>query len=696
MGQLNEPLWVRVIVLGSVLAFAAFGAVGLLLADLGLFKPVLWFVLGLAVFVGLARLARPLARAEGEATEASKVGAIGAVVISLVAMLWNGLNAAKHAQINRDGALYLNAGRWIATHGTLNVRPFVGPFTPGPPLVAASTGMKPRGSHLEFDLSHMLSAVLAEAHNVGGDRLMFLTVPILGGVSLLVFYLLAARLLRHPFAALAATATLAFTMPQIMFSRDSTSEIPTQILLFTALWLLCDLRTVHARGTGFCAGLLLGLVQAIHGDGLVFLLGVPVLFAVLWLRAKHVDRGPLRRGIIGCAIGAAIGLALGAFDLLLWNRYYLSILEANLAKLAVAGVFIATASIVVVRLHRSRPDLVEAMRSRREAGSKIAFGLVLAFGFGTWFVRPLVQKVHAGPNDYVGLVQRLNKLPIDNTRRYAELSVQWISWYIGPITLILGIIGAATIAALFVRGSLRAPAATTALILAPPALLYIWRPSITPDHVWAARRFLPAVFPGLILAAFALLCAVARDRERPFLSERRFAVVTLAVAAVAFPLYTIRDVSQMTEQRGLFPVITDACKKIGPKGAVVILEESALRPPESIVYQSDPQTLRSFCDVPVVVMTGPPQPAELQLLARQWRVEGRRLMLVAEYPRTILRAFPQAQIQPTLVGQELHQLEPTLTRRPTSYTPDRFHITAATQLMIAPVPETPLVLGPAG
>jgi hypothetical protein len=250
------------------------------------------------------------------------------------------------------------------------------------------------------------------------------------------------------------------------------------------------------------------------------------------------------------------------------------------------------------------------------------------------------------------------------------------------------------LARLFVRGTLRAQPASTALILAPPALVYILFPSVAPDQVWAARRFLPAVFPGLILVAFALLCAVARDRDRPFLAERRFAVVTLAVLAAAYPLYTIHDVSQMTEQRSLFPVITDTCAKLGPKSAAVILAE--LRPPRSIVYLSDPQTLRSFCDVPVVVMFGKPQPAKLRALAAQWRAKGRALMLVSEYPRTILRVFPTAVVKPTIVGQEVHLLEPTLLRRPSRYTLDRFHTTAATQLMIAAVPVAPLAPGPAG
>jgi hypothetical protein len=386
-------------------------------------------------------------------------------------------------------------------------------------------------------------------------------------------------------------------------------------------------------------------------------------------------------------------LALAGFDLFRWNRSYLSMLDANLERVAGAGALIVIASIAAARVHRRRPQLVATLRSRRTTASNVAFALVIAFGFGAWFVRPLVQKGHGEPNTTVALVQRLNQMPIDGTRRYAELSVRWISWYIGPITLILGIVGAALLARLFVRGTLRVQPATTALILAPPALVYVLYPSTTPDHVWAARRFLPAVFPGLILLAFALLCAVARDRDRPFLAERRFGVVVLAVMAAAYPLYTIREVSQMTEQRGLFPVITDVCTKLGRKSAVVILPE--LKAPASSVSLADPQTLRSFCDVPVVVMLGAPQPAELQLLATQWRAKGRALMLVSEYPRTILRVFPSVPVRPTLVGQEPHLLERTLLRRPSRYTLDGLHRTAATQLMNAAVPVVPRAPAPA-
>jgi hypothetical protein len=149
----------------------------------------------------------------------------------------------------------------------------------------------------------------------------------------------------------------------------------------------------------------------------------------------------------------------------------------------------------------------------------------------------------------------------------------------------------------------------------------------------------------------------------------------------------------MTEQRGLFSVITDACTKIGPKGAVVMLAETR---PRSDAYLSDPQTLRSFCDVPVVVMPGGTRAPALLLLATQWRANGRQLFVVSEFPASILRVFPNALVQPTIVGEDLHALEPTLVGSPSLYDASERSLGTVSQLMIAPVPGTPRARVPAG
>ena len=398
MRDVGEPQWVRRIALGAALALAAFGGIGLLLADLGVYSLLLTLVLGLPAFVVLFRWARPVLQPEDDAGALSlteRNSAIAAVVLSAVSAMWNGANASEHVQINRDGGLYLNAGKWIAGHGTLNVQPFVGPFARTAGLVATSSGMKQQGTHLEFEISHMLPAFLAEAQNIGGNRLMFLTVPILGGAALLAFYLLACRLLQQPVAALGATATLALLMPQVSFSRDSTTEIPIQMLLFTSLWMLCDRRTLRKPHSAFVAGLLLGLVQAMHVDGLAFLVGLPAVFADhLAAHEPGRPRSSRRRLRLGeqrsgdrsrcsprstCSAGTARTCRSS---------------RGNVERLAAVEIVAIAAAIgFVVLVRRTRLfDVIQRERGRVAYG---AGALVLIVGFGAWFIRPMVQHVHA-------------------------------------------------------------------------------------------------------------------------------------------------------------------------------------------------------------------------------------------------------------------------------------------------------------
>lgn len=695
MRDVNEPRWVRIIALGSALALATFGAVGLLLADLGIYSLALVLVVGLPAFFVLGNWTRPVLQtnqraADDEPNITEHASAIAAVALSVVDAFWNASNASQHAQINRDGGLYLNAGKWIASHGTLNLQPLSGPFARTAGLVATSTGMDQHGTHLEFQISHMLPAFLAETQNIGGNHLMFVTVPLLGGAALLAFYLLAARLLRQPVAALGATATLALLMPQISFSRDSTTEIPIQLLLFSALWLLCDSRTLRTPRPAFVAGLLLGLVQALHVDGLAFLVGLPAVFAITWLHTDRAGHERLKQSFLWAGSGIAVGLVLSAFDIYRWDRSYLSVVRGNLERLAAVEIVASAAAIAIIVLLR-RTHIFQAVQRRRQPVATGAGVVVLLAGFGAWLVRPLIQHVHATTkNPTVQIVQRINHLPIDGTKRYAELSVRWISWYVGPITLTLAIIGAAALTVTLVRGTLRLPAQITTYMLVPPALLYIWRPTITPDQIWAARRFLPAVFPATILLAFALLCGLARARYPRLVGQRRSLAIVVAIATVVFPWITIRDVTQMTEQRGLFPVISTACRILGHDSAVVVLQDLA---PPSVVYLSDPQTLRSFCDVPVTVMLGRPNTGLLHSLSAEWKVQGRRMFVVAFAPQTILRALPHAKLRETGRRINTHFLEQTLTRPPDKYTPEEFQLALAQVPAIAGTVITPQPLG---
>jgi hypothetical protein len=111
------------------------------------------------------------------------------------------------------------------------------------------------------------------------------------------------------------------------------------------------------------------------------------------------------------------------------------------------------------------------------------------------------------------------------------------------------------------------------------------------------------------------------------------------------------------------------------------------------VYLSDPQTLRSFCDVPVAVMLGRPDTGLLHSLSGEWHAAGRRMFVVAFAPQTIMRALPHARLQKTGRRINTHFLEQTLTRAPDKYTPEVFQLTLAQVPAIAGTVITPQPLG---
>ena len=87
---------------------------------------------------------------------------------------------------------------------------------------------------------------------------------------------------------------------------------------------------------------------------------------------------------------------------------------------------------------------------------------------------------------------------------------------------------------------------------------------------------------------------------------------------------------------------------MGADGAIVVPQEAA-----PLTWLYDPQTLRSFCDVPVGIMLSGQKSAlstrlpggkldsrVLTQLAQEWADDGRQLFIVAGNPRTIRKLFP--------------------------------------------------------
>jgi len=669
----TPPGWLRAVALAAAAGVLAFGGVGLLLAINGWYRPAVAFPIGALVFVAILLVGRPAMTAATPATRRAHVYAALGLVAVLLITGWNAEHASQHVLINRDGGSYATTARWIARDGSLSVHPRVGPFAQDSTLKFDSFAVyQMRDGSLQLQFAHMLPVILAEAYAIKGNAGLFHAPEVLGGIALLAFFVLAWRLFRRPLFALSAMLALAFLLPQVSFSRDSYSEIPSQILLFTTMWLLVTPRLLPRPRVAFVAGLMLGGLVAFRIDAVVYFIGMPVVLAVAFLRAGGLPRRrEITTSIAAFTAGVIPGFLLGWIDVARHSGGYYGDLSSQIHQLRL-GVFAAIVfSVILVVVW---PRLAGAVREwpwhAIANGTAVFVGLA---GLFAWFVRPRVQHMHGVYEGLVAGLQAAEHVAVDPTRNYYERSMVWMAWYLGPLTLAAAILGAALLVRYLLLGRM-SRAIATLLVLAPGSALYLYKANAFSDHVWVTRRFLVSAFPLLILLAVGLAAAwFGVDSTRRGAIVYRIVAVIVAIGAVAYPVYTIVHVRSMTEERGFLAIVEDTCNRVGDHAAVVMVEHDK----SDLTDDWLPQTLRAFCGTDVAVARGTARSNDLQQLAREWKAQGRDLFLVAESADVLQKLFPNADVtsMPVAVNPDFLQL--ALTHRPDAYSPQKFSLALA-------------------
>ncbi len=511
--------------------------------------------------------------------------------------------------------------------------------------------------------------LLAEGYAIGGNHLLFWMPDILAGLALLAFFVLAWRLLRRPWFAVAATAAFAFVLPQVNFARDTYSEIPSEILVFTAVWLLTTRRAAPPWRVTLVAGLFLGTMQAVRIDALGFVLGVPLLLAVGWLRAERVgpqERLRLVRSALALVGGGLAGFVLGYLDLTRRSQSYYSLLSGNVHSLekglVVAAVF---GTIVVLLWPRRASD-----RSKRAVAlfANGAGAVVLAAGFAAWALRPHFFTMR-GQDLPIADLQTAEHQVVDLTRTYFEFSLTWMSWYLGPITLAAAIVGVALLTRALLRGGhLHALAAV--VVFGPMSALYLWKANAFPDQVWVDRRYLCSAIPALLLLGFGVAAWLWDARPRPpFDRPARAVAAGIALIGVGAAVYATAGVRDMSSQHGYLAVMDDTCRLVGEHAAVVAVGRGS----QDLTPEWIAQPLRSWCGADVAVMLGAPDTGTLHDLATRARALGRTLYVVGS-PNAVGGAGVASSLHRTREVVNGHLLEQSLTHRPDRYVVERFSL----------------------
>jgi hypothetical protein len=172
-----------------------------------------------------------------------------AIVAGLTA--WQLSERSEALIVLRGAGTYLQAGYWIAQHGSLPIPEMVKYFGGTHPGVSfTSTGFLARGGSLYPAVAPGLPMLLAGSFWVHGTVGATAMAPLLGGLAALTFAGLVARLVGPQWAP-AGALVLGLSLPQQYIGRTTLSESTLQIMLFGGLCLLAD--SVALRGFGAAA-----------------------------------------------------------------------------------------------------------------------------------------------------------------------------------------------------------------------------------------------------------------------------------------------------------------------------------------------------------------------------------------------------------------------------------------------------------
>ncbi len=586
--------------------FAAISWIGCLLAVASLFRWWLLLAIAAALGYGVRRWARQAAPLDLAPT--SSIMQLGALAV-LGCAAWLFARPSETWMLFDDSAVYTISGVHLAEAGTLipSVENFVckghqvfrywGPYR-------WWDGCKPTLSVGFLPAPKVWAGIATWLFGRGGA---VWSAPFAGLLAMLVLFLFTRRAV-GPLAALATTALVAMSFPQVWFSRTLMSETFSQVAVFGGLYYLSLAREGPNQDKpqlwGMLAAALLGLLAFIRFEALLFLL----IILAAWLVAMAAgDPGPsrrwsapwMRRWLLWTGGATLVALSL---SFAVTPHYYLDQLVKLLSRdsLQLAVIAAAALALAVVGLRRYGP--------RRLWGTLCGWPLARILLVALALVWVLV----AGADLYLRGVS-------------SSGVTSWLPLYLGWPAFLLGALGLLWF--VWKRPSPEAYGLLTLALLS--ATGFALHPLVTQVHPWAIRRFVPFILPTLMMGiGFALerVWAVIRSAIEGGIRFWRWpaygasllcvGVAGAFVGRVTWPFVTYQETAglwaQMEELAALYP-----------PGAIVIYDNGPMG-------QRLPQVMEQVLGPSAIAYLEPPGPLEIARLEgaiKAARGQGRRVFM---------------------------------------------------------------------
>jgi 4-amino-4-deoxy-L-arabinose transferase-like glycosyltransferase len=535
--------------LAPAISFPIWSLAMALSAYLGVFHAPTWGALGWIACLALAPQAWQWRRL-GHGQAITKRLILGAVLAGSFALY----AAFPHDSffVGRDQGTYANQALHIARSGELFLD---APFTFDDASLReaidgsyTATGLYPGAERLTVQFSPVFPIWLAIAFSALGIVGLQGFNALIATLSVGIFFGIAARLMSRR-VALAATLLFAFNPMQIWISRVTLSEIIAQYLVLSGILLMFLAGRRRAAPLWLLAGLTLGASVLVRIDGFVL---APIAAAFVWLtRCLPRDARPQIARFQNLGVLSLLGiLAVGVPFYCLTTAPYMSAQSKHLLPLGGCA-----AVLLVLGWARFGRRLLTQLVSQR--GVWIGIGAAIALlGIYAYFIRPRWEPFSFYDNPH-GV----------HARNFREDSFVNLGAYVTPLLPFVALLGFWSLLQRGLRPKTRGATLFLVLSCGGYSLLYLYSPSISPDHPWGMRRFVPMVIPGVVLLSSFIL---DRARHLRFLSRFHLPLTALTtLSLLAYTSYQARPALLLKEFDGAHELVTEIADGV-PKGALLL------------------------------------------------------------------------------------------------------------------------------
>lgn len=493
-----------------------------------------------------------------------------AVLVILMWVIFNLQFSSQHVFTNRDPATYAVTGAWLIQNESVKIQP-IRTYESIEQISNSSGGFtqfpKPDGN-IYSQGSHLLPTLLGVGGRVIGLNLMLTMNTLFGAVALVALYGFM-RQVTKPYWGLVTLTAFALSLPFIYFSRDTYTEPLTLAFIFCGLSLMTQLPNIANKMIWFVTGLLFGAAALVRIDAYLALIA-PIIFSMLYLlesAGKH-QLVPKLVNIFSLFMGATLAAVLAWVDVSkLSPAYYRDVRQLLLGEFIIVGCVIILGTILVAANFRisywERLKLGVQKYSKRIAYTILAL-LIVAL------LRPLWQ---LNPD-------------------HSELTAYWPLVYLGPGIGLIAYLGLADSVsyALKNKNQLLTLLPFTLLVMTMMAIYFI-TPKISSDQIWATRRQLPIILPGLAVFAALGLQKYTPAMYSVFKKGRGHNVINhLVIISILWPLVFAGPIL-MRKDTARLEAIHQSCEVLPESSSILLV---------GLAGYELMMPLRNFCQVEAV------------------------------------------------------------------------------------------------